>query len=77
MTLSLPPASRTFQLPDTVTYSSVQTNAVLNDLHRQTRSGVHRITRAGNIRKVHVINVCYPQVLGQVPNMSRTLSLPE
>jgi len=77
MALSLPPSPASLQLPDTVKYATVQTTAYLNDDTRVDVGGNTRVTVAGDTRIVWAAYMVYAQVLGQVPKMTRIMSLPE
>lgn len=76
MTLSLPPSPAQMQLPPQ-NVSTVETTSYYDDATRVDASGNTRVTVAGDTRTVWVENMVYAIVIGQTPNMSRRMSLPE
>jgi hypothetical protein len=76
MTLYLPPFPASMQLPSQ-NVSSAETWAYLNDVTRVDVSGNTRVDIDGNTRVAVGNYLVYGVVLGQVPNMSSRISLPE
>jgi hypothetical protein len=77
MTLTLPPSPPPMRLPDTIKRATVETTSYRNDNTRVDVDGNSRVGVDGSRRIGWGNYTIYAQIMGQVPNMSRRMSLPE